>query len=228
VTRAVRDAQAPLADWPAPRVSNAGLELDRWLPEVGGGQALADAYRRACTATPPPIYGTAFRRWEAALTARPDVATTRCAVQGRMIVGLGAESVRETSIALLRPYGVPAIPGSALKGLARRYARAAGVTTEDTDVLFGTAVSGRPERAGRGAAAEDPPPAAEEPGSAAYITYFDAWYVPGSAPDDRPLGADVRRSTTHGTTRRAAGMDGCHGTSTIPTQFRSSARAERT
>ncbi len=43
-------------------------------------------------------------------------------IAGRMIVGLGAESVLETSITLHRTYGVPYIPGSALKGLAANYA----------------------------------------------------------------------------------------------------------
>lgn len=40
----------------------------------------------------------------------------------RVVVGLGAESVLETSIRLHRVYGFPIIPGSALKGLARSYA----------------------------------------------------------------------------------------------------------
>lgn len=40
----------------------------------------------------------------------------------RVIVGLGAESVLETSVRLHRVYGFPIIPGSALKGLARSYA----------------------------------------------------------------------------------------------------------
>jgi CRISPR-associated protein Cmr6 len=39
----------------------------------------------------------------------------------RVIVGLGAESVLETSIRLHQVYGFPIIPGSALKGLARGY-----------------------------------------------------------------------------------------------------------
>ncbi|GEM_PF-455904 len=42
--------------------------------------------------------------------------------EGRVIIGLGAESVLETSIHLHRTYGFPIIPGSALKGLARSYA----------------------------------------------------------------------------------------------------------
>jgi CRISPR-associated protein Cmr6 len=40
----------------------------------------------------------------------------------RVIVGLGAESVLETSIRLHRVYGFPILPGSALKGLTRAYA----------------------------------------------------------------------------------------------------------
>jgi len=47
---------------------------------------------------------------------------TLCAAS-RVIVGLGAESVLETSIRLHRIYGFPVIPGSALKGVARAYAK---------------------------------------------------------------------------------------------------------
>ncbi len=42
--------------------------------------------------------------------------------KSRLIVGLGDESVYETSIRLHRNYGVPYIPGSALKGVAKHYA----------------------------------------------------------------------------------------------------------
>src|SRR5207248_3340620 len=40
---------------------------------------------------------------------------------GRLVVGLGAESVLETGIRLHHTYGLPSIPGSALKGLASHY-----------------------------------------------------------------------------------------------------------
>ncbi|AEH24490.1 type III-B CRISPR module RAMP protein Cmr6 [Pyrococcus yayanosii] len=43
-------------------------------------------------------------------------------LKSRLVVGLGDESVYETSIRLLRNYGVPYIPGSALKGIAKHYA----------------------------------------------------------------------------------------------------------
>jgi len=42
--------------------------------------------------------------------------------KSRLVIGLGDESVYETSIRLHRNYGVPYIPGSALKGVAKHYA----------------------------------------------------------------------------------------------------------
>jgi CRISPR-associated protein Cmr6 len=53
----------------------------------------------------------------------------------RVVVGLGAESVLETSIRLHRIYGFPIIPGSALKGLARAYAELVECKNEN-DPLF--------------------------------------------------------------------------------------------
>ncbi len=41
--------------------------------------------------------------------------------KSRLVVGLGDESVYETSIRLHRNYGIPYIPGSALKGVAKHY-----------------------------------------------------------------------------------------------------------
>lgn len=60
----------------------------------------------------------------------------------RVIVGLGAESVLETSVRLHRVYGFPLIPGSALKGVARSYAELIeGKDEKDATfaAVFGTA-----------------------------------------------------------------------------------------
>jgi CRISPR-associated protein Cmr6 len=65
------------------------------------------------------LYKAAYERWEASLpdlTARGSFAT-----DGRLIVGLGSENVLETGIRLHHTYGLPIIPGSALKGLAAHY-----------------------------------------------------------------------------------------------------------
>ncbi len=70
----------------------------------------------------PEAYKTFFDRWKQILTSHKAL-TREASVKGRMVIGMGDESVLETSITLHRTYGVPYIPGSALKGLAASYAR---------------------------------------------------------------------------------------------------------
>jgi CRISPR-associated protein Cmr6 len=65
----------------------------------------------------PADYVRFFERWKAALRTLPDTSFARAQVVGRLIVGLGAEAVLEASVTLHRTYGVPYLPGSALKGL---------------------------------------------------------------------------------------------------------------
>jgi CRISPR-associated protein Cmr6 len=120
----------------------------------------------------PPLYNTFFERWEQ--TVKQNGAQTHPAtVRGRMVVGLGSESVLETSVALHRTYGVPYIPGSALKGLAATYAhqhlknpqwKKGGIAHQ---ILFGDTTT------------------------AGYITFYDALYIPGSYTGNKPLSADV-------------------------------------
>lgn len=88
----------------------------------------------------------------------------------RVIVGLGAESVLETSIRLHRIYGFPIIPGSALKGLARSYAELMEGKSE-SDPTF-AAVFGK-----------SPPDAA-----AGQVIFFDA--IPAD-PESLKLDLDV-------------------------------------
>ncbi len=54
----------------------------------------------------------------------------------RMVVGLGIESVLETNLRLHHTYGIPIIPGSALKGLARSVARR---SVDTSNPIFQTA-----------------------------------------------------------------------------------------
>ncbi|ASJ17201.1 hypothetical protein A3L04_09050 [Thermococcus chitonophagus] len=65
-------------------------------------------------------YEKFFDKWVELLCNRispktPEIFET----ESRLVVGLGDESIYETSIRLLRNYGVPYIPGSALKGVSR-------------------------------------------------------------------------------------------------------------
>lgn len=103
--------------------SHAGLWLERYLKKVGdkkGGNATAieDVTK---TVKIPAEYNRHYERWVSEIKKKENeklALTANATVQGRMVVGLGAESILETAITLHRTYGVPFIPGSALKGLA--------------------------------------------------------------------------------------------------------------
>lgn len=163
------------------RTSHAGLWLDKFI----GSHARTDTEaRRRLTQqvaegiSEPSGYTAYYQHWIDildALKAKADEAQTL----GRMIIGLGGEAVLETAITLHRTYGVPYIPGSALKGLAASYARQrlsekwfnGKKPTRAYEIVFGQT--------------ED----------AGFVTFYDALYVPGSGHDSgqgsRALYTDV-------------------------------------
>jgi CRISPR-associated protein Cmr6 len=119
----------------------------------------------------PQEYEKFFERWQKMLSEKCTAPPKEAEVQNRLAVGLGANSVLETSITLHRTYGTPYIPGSALKGLAAHYARNylenwdAG--SEAYQELFGTT-----EKSG-------------------CVDFFDALYVPKSGYQEQALWADI-------------------------------------
>ena len=157
------------------RYPHVSLWLDKFLQEQvpqGGEGSFGRHFSNMADIPVVPDYGAFFKRWKATLEAAgARLAVTR--TKGRLVVGLGAASVLENSIAIHHTYGVPYIPGSALKGLAAHYAYSRlederwHKSGEAHRVLFGNT-----EWAG-------------------YVTFFDALYVPKSAPQDRPLVVDV-------------------------------------
>jgi len=117
-----------------------------------------------------PVYVNYYNGWVASLQeigSAIEVAETL----GRMVVNLGAESVSEVSIALHHTYGVPLIPGTALKGLAAHYANSnMGAEwkkgTGAYKAIFGTGKT------------------------AGYVTFHDALLVP-EATNTQPMKKDV-------------------------------------
>lgn len=159
-----------VAGYTARQAQHAGLWLDKYFgastPEnaesaVKKAQLVSDV---AGIATPSD-YSEFFDRWKAALTQVGVVEKNmrEAEVVARLAVGLGGEAVLETAITLHRTYGVPYIPGSALKGLASSYAdkRLEGETWRKKDGKAHHIVFGNTRTAG-------------------YVTFFDALYVPGS------------------------------------------------
>lgn len=110
--------------------THAGLWFDRYIGQqkkrgekLQSGEVESRA-QLVCEVAKQPIsstYQAYFARWQQNL-AEIGAKSRKARVRGRMVVGLGSESVLETSICLHRTYGVPYIPGGALKGLAASYA----------------------------------------------------------------------------------------------------------
>ena len=115
-------------DQRAKRGQHPGLLLQRFLPEPATGEngnpeekraLLTAAIESAKNSDLRALYRVAFDRWAQALPPITEAADLVTA--GRLIVGLGSENVLETGIRLHHTYGLPVIPGSALKGLAAHY-----------------------------------------------------------------------------------------------------------
>ena len=128
--------------------TNAGLWLDKYLrgeapdrkeqpksllvKEVAGLSKASDLYRDF------------FDRWKAALT-NDQTRFATATVEGRLAIGLGDDGVLETSITLHHTYGVPIIPGSAIKGLAAHYCDHVwgnADTSSSSYVVWGNSVPG--------------------------------------------------------------------------------------
>lgn len=157
-----------------------GIHAGLWLDKYIDGQAKEDTTSRRTLVEQvslipiPETYRRFYKRWKKTLHDDYDAKFRYAEVRGRMAVGLGNEGVLETSVALHRTYGVPYIPGSALKGLAAHYANLRASENsrwkKDGDlynVVFGTA---------------------EGEGN---ILFFDALYVPDTGHNGRPLHPDV-------------------------------------
>lgn len=153
-----------------------GLWLDRFLSGYSvvrdndkPHKTLVDAVADVAI---PESYRNFYERWNAALE-QMGVTRKIARANGRLSIGLGGESVLETAISLHRTYGVPYIPGSALKGLAAGFARQRleesewGKDSNAYRVLFGDTTT------------------------AGYVTFYDALYVPGTGHRGKPLWPDV-------------------------------------
>ncbi len=146
----MRDPIFPLA----PRRNSGqhpGLILTRYLAEQNDeGRDKRDLLIAACAASRDQslieLYRRAFERWCAGLTgvkAEDDVWTPP---HTRLIVGLGNKGVIEAGLRLHHTYGVPLIPGSALKGLSAHYCHEVYGAADDHyrrgkdyhNLLFGT------------------------------------------------------------------------------------------
>jgi CRISPR-associated protein Cmr6 len=153
--------------------SNASLWLDKFI-KGQNSDGESDPFKRdlindVTKISTSDIYKSFFERWKQSLSST-GAKFKNLGVSGRMILGLGEESVLEASISLHRTYGVPFVGGSALKGLASSYAEK---KLEDE----GWRKGGRAHKFVFGSQL-----------SAGHITFHDALIIPDT---EYPLHADV-------------------------------------
>ncbi len=144
-----------------------GADLAAWRADVLQAMASVPLSR---------VYRRAFERWKrlVASVGSSRSWTARCA--GRLLVGAGGATVLESGLALHHTYGVPYVPGSALKGLCAHYA---------AEVLEGEDWRGPVEGQRQGDAHRL---AFGTTGEMGLLSFLDAWLVPEDSPG---LTADV-------------------------------------
>lgn len=157
--------------------ANTGLWLDKYILDLtkSDAQGYSNFLKEVSSHSTSTAYTMFFKRWEKMLgeyKAKMLGELRTAKVNGRMIVGLGDESVLETSIALHHTYGTPYIPGSALKGLASSYAHQKLGEHWQKGSAAHKIVFGNTDEAG-------------------YITFFDALYIPGSGHNEQALYPDI-------------------------------------
>lgn len=106
------------------RCKNLGLILDKYpqrtAVEKGDGRSQWLKEIEPASHVDPLLSENFYRRWLAMTTAM-QAQHFSAAIDWRMVIGLGGETVLETDLTLHHLYGIPYIPGSAIKGLTRSY-----------------------------------------------------------------------------------------------------------
>ncbi|MGA8029600.1 MAG: type III-B CRISPR module RAMP protein Cmr6 [Bryobacteraceae bacterium] len=117
--------RSQLTNLPRDQGHHPGLILQKYLTKHDDSKARAELLTAVIQASQNAalrsLYREAFERWLRSFDPTPPHMAEQLATVGRLIVGLGSESVLETGLKLHHIYGVPIIPGSALKGLASHY-----------------------------------------------------------------------------------------------------------
>lgn len=150
-----------------------GLLLDRgfenWHPD-NHNTDIGKLHQKASETKAPELYTKAYERWNKTLLSNTETSQIwHGKLDNRMYIGMGEASPLEAAISLHHSYGVPFIPGSAIKGVIHHYALE--LLDKETDKhLINTLFGREPEK-------NQP----RDSGEAGYIIFNDAWWMPESA-----------------------------------------------
>ncbi len=206
-----------------PKVETAdhvALAYDAWgqvsddgkVPDTRRAQWLADL----ASISVSPDYERSFKRWKESFVAIGD-RLAELTLASRLLIGHGNTSAIDVGLTVHHTWGVPLIPGSALKGLVAHYVDATygpsdpskapweqqgdervradyqGVIWNCRRIECGPgvvyrALFGAPDARGDEAMREH---GLEAGAAAGLVTFHDALYVPGSFAGNKPFAADV-------------------------------------
>ena len=204
------------------------LAYNAWAPVSETDGKVPDQQRQGWLAKLAAIavdgdYRHAFERWKSSFD-RPGDRTFEVTLASRLLIGHGNSSATDVGLTVHHTWGVPVIPGTALKGLLAHYVEASygpepdnddelrerfrGVTWRGSRILRGP---GEFSRVLFGAPDSD-----EDDGGAAAgrVTFHDALYVPNSGP---PFAVDVL--TVHQKQYYDAHMGGGPASDRWPTDY---------
>ena len=174
------------------KVAHAGLLLASYLKRAGDkGESKRLLLEEAILASRNSrgIYEKAFARW---VQHTSGCESRNLTVRGRLVIGLGTESVLETGLSLHHTYGTPVMPGTGLKGLAAHYCDQVWGTAKDGEEFRREIEIEGKNRAGRYyttlfGTTED----------AGHIHFHDAWILPESLSGDPARGLVLDVMTPH-------------------------------
>lgn len=198
-----------------------GLAYDAWAPtEVTDGKVSDDNRRpwleKLAELAVSPDYARSFERWKASFSSAGD-RLAELTLTSRLLIGHGNASAIDVGLTVHHTWGVPFIPGSALKGLVAHYVDATygptdaskkpweqqgdervrsdyqGVTWNRRRIERGPgvvyrALFGAPDAREDATMREN---GFEAGAAAGLVTFHDALYVPGSLAGNKPFAADV-------------------------------------
>lgn len=156
--------------------SNPGLWLRRGMQEWptesgsdGAGGVKARKIAEIAALRPDPGYHWAYARWCAATQGAARFDARELALVGRLYIGVVRDNPLEAGVTVAHAWGMPLIPGSAIKGVSRDAARAAGLEQAALTHLFGSEDDANPE--------------------SGIAVFHDAWWVPDKS--TKPFVADI-------------------------------------
>ena len=162
MTQLCRDNLKPFLAKPSN--PHAGLLLSRGMTtwpadgEAGGG-AKRDLIDKAIGLNASPLYLAALMRWQQATAQEGRFAHMQVELVSRLYIGVTRENALETGVTTSQTYGMPLIPGSAVKGLCRATAKRLKLGDQAKQFMFGADTDSESEAEAGG------------------LIFHDAWWV---------------------------------------------------